>query len=78
MRIYEVYLNFVNRTAKYHAGGCPRAGGRPTSRGRWIHGVDGLDAVFAQGMQDGVKAVIPADCCLKDSKDARCIGCAGG
>ena len=73
---YAVYLNFVNRIAKYHETGCSRISRRRTSSGEWRHDCVDLETVFIQGLQQGIKAVVPADCCLRDSTEAKCIGCA--
>ena len=73
---YSVYLNFVNRIAKYHETGCSwiRDGDKPS--GTWRHNCADLRAVFDQGLQFNIKAVVPADCCLEGSTEAKCIGCA--
>ena len=73
---YAVYLNFVNRIAKYHETGCSRISSGALDSGQWRHDLPNLDTVFKQGLQNGVKAVVPADCCLRDSTKAKCIGCA--
>lgn len=72
---YAVYLNFVNRVARYHQTGCPRISVGNRRSGQWRHGCIDLETVFIQGMQAGIKAVITADCCLPDNTEARCVGC---
>ncbi len=80
---YALYVNYVNRIAKYHLTECSRVSSDPLATrtggtGHWRHNLGDLKSVFREALADGqggVKAVVPADCCMQDSTKAKCVGC---
>ncbi len=72
---YAVYLNFVNRIARYHLMDCPWVRSDRLHSGEWRRDLPDLDSVFGKGLQGNVKAVVPCDDSLRGSTEARRIGC---
>ena len=71
---YAVNCTTVSRIARYHITGCEKIGDAHSRQVHWHHRVPDLDSVIEQGLKH-TKAVVPADCCLRGSTVARCVGC---